>query len=281
MGGDLTQGTIKGDEIACPFHDWRWGGDGKCKLIPYAKRTPAAGPHPRLARPMCAAACCSSGTTPRATRRRPRCASREIAEFASDEWTDWPWNSMLIEGSNCREIIDNVVDMAHFFYIHFAFPTYFKNVFEGHIASQYLHNVGRAGRERPRAPSYGEAHLRLGGVVLRAVVHDQLAAQRLRGLQGRVDPDQLPLPGRRQDSFVLQYGVIVEKPEGPRRGDDREAGRRRSPKASARASCRTSRSGRTRPASTTRCCARRTAPSTSCAAGTSSSTSTSPTSRPR
>lgn len=31
--------------------------------------------------------------------------------------------------------------MAHFFYIHFGLPTYFKNVFEGHIASQYLHNV--------------------------------------------------------------------------------------------------------------------------------------------
>ena len=40
MGGDLSQGTIKGDEVACPFHDWRWGGDGKCKLVPYAKRTP-------------------------------------------------------------------------------------------------------------------------------------------------------------------------------------------------------------------------------------------------
>ncbi|BDH59395.1 hypothetical protein MTP03_43340 [Tsukamurella sp. PLM1] len=40
MGGDLTQGTVKGNEIACPFHDWRWGGDGKCKAIPYAKRVP-------------------------------------------------------------------------------------------------------------------------------------------------------------------------------------------------------------------------------------------------
>jgi 3-ketosteroid 9alpha-monooxygenase subunit A len=40
MGGDLTQGTVKGDEIACPFHDWRWGGDGKCKSIPYARRVP-------------------------------------------------------------------------------------------------------------------------------------------------------------------------------------------------------------------------------------------------
>ena len=40
MGGDLSEGTIKGDAVACPFHDWRWGGDGKCKLVPYAKRTP-------------------------------------------------------------------------------------------------------------------------------------------------------------------------------------------------------------------------------------------------
>ena len=48
-----------------------------------------------------------------------------------------------MDGANCREVIDNVVDMAHFFYIHFAFPTYFKNVFEGHIASQYLRTRSR------------------------------------------------------------------------------------------------------------------------------------------
>ena len=42
MGGDLSQGTVKGDPIACPFHDWRWGGDGRCAKIPYAKRVPAA-----------------------------------------------------------------------------------------------------------------------------------------------------------------------------------------------------------------------------------------------
>ena len=33
-------GHRQGDEIACPFHDWRWGGDGRCKLVPYAKCTP-------------------------------------------------------------------------------------------------------------------------------------------------------------------------------------------------------------------------------------------------
>jgi len=45
--------------------------------------------------------------------------------------------------TNCREVIDNVVDMAHFFYVHKGFPTYFKNVFEGHVATQYYDGVQR------------------------------------------------------------------------------------------------------------------------------------------
>ena len=40
MGGDLSMGEVDGDNIACPFHGWRWGGDGKCADIPYAKRIP-------------------------------------------------------------------------------------------------------------------------------------------------------------------------------------------------------------------------------------------------
>ena len=47
MGGDLTMGEVKGDEIACPFHDWRWGGDGRCKQVPYSRRVPRLrGPPP-------------------------------------------------------------------------------------------------------------------------------------------------------------------------------------------------------------------------------------------
>ncbi|MEX3649487.1 Rieske 2Fe-2S domain-containing protein, partial [Mycolicibacterium porcinum] len=119
MGGDLSQGTIKGDEVACPFHDWRWGGDGKCKLVPYAKRTP------RLARTRAWHTDVRGGLLfvwhdHEGNDPQPEVRIPEIPEAASDEWTDWQWNSMLIEGSNCREIIDNVTDMAHFFYIHFG-----------------------------------------------------------------------------------------------------------------------------------------------------------------
>ncbi|MFD9697648.1 Rieske 2Fe-2S domain-containing protein [Lentzea sp. NPDC059081] len=142
MGGDLTQGTIKGDTIACPFHDWRWSGNGKCVDIPYAKRVPLR-------------ARTRSWVTleenkqlfvwndPQGNPPPENVTIPRIDAAFSTEWSNWTWDSVVIDGANCREIIDNVVDMAHFFYIHFAFPTYFKNVMEGHVASQFLTTRGR------------------------------------------------------------------------------------------------------------------------------------------
>ncbi|MBK0866487.1 Rieske 2Fe-2S domain-containing protein [Saccharopolyspora sp. HNM0986] len=142
MGGDLSQGTIKDNAVACPFHDWRWSGDGRCAGIPYAKRVPL--------RARTQAWTCMERNTqlfvwndPEGNPPPPEITIPELPEVFSDEWSNWSWNSELIEGSNCREIIDNVVDMAHFFYVHYAFPTYFKNVFDGHIATQYLNTKGR------------------------------------------------------------------------------------------------------------------------------------------
>jgi 3-ketosteroid 9alpha-monooxygenase subunit A len=211
MGGNLTQGTIKGDEVACPFHDWRWGGDGKCKLVPYAKRTP------RLARTRAWETDVRGGLLfvwhdhegngPTEDVRIP-----EIPEAADDEWTEWRWNSMLIEGSNCREIIDNVTDMAHFFYIHYGLPTYFKNVFEGHVASQYLHNVGRPDIN-DMGTTYGEAHLDseasyFGPSFMINWLHNNYGGFKAESILINC---HYPVS---QDSFVLQWGVIVEKPKG-------------------------------------------------------------------
>ena len=142
MGGDLTQGTIKGDTIACPFHDWRWSGEGRCVEIPYAKRIPLR------ARTRAWTTLEQNGqlfvwNDPQGNPPPADVVIPDIEGFGSPEWSPWVWNTILIEGSNCREIIDNMSDMAHFYYIHFAFPTYFKNIFEGHIATQYLDSRGR------------------------------------------------------------------------------------------------------------------------------------------
>jgi 3-ketosteroid 9alpha-monooxygenase subunit A len=158
MGGDLSQGTIKGDELACPFHDWRWSGAGRCVDIPYAKRVP---PRART----------RSWTTlerndqlfvwndPQGNPPPPEVDIPEIEGVGSGDWSNWTWNSVLVEGANCREIVDNIVDMAHFFYVHFAFPIYFKNVFEGHVATQYLHSRGREDKGLA-VPGHTEAVLR-------------------------------------------------------------------------------------------------------------------------
>jgi 3-ketosteroid 9alpha-monooxygenase subunit A len=142
MGGDLSMGTVKGDAVACPFHDWRWGGDGRCIQVPYAHRVP---PRARTRSWITLEENCQlfvwndpRGAPPPAEVVIPR-----IEGAFSEEWSQWSWDSVRIDGSNCREVVDNVVDMAHFFYIHFAFPTFFKNVLEGHIATQYLETRAR------------------------------------------------------------------------------------------------------------------------------------------
>jgi 3-ketosteroid 9alpha-monooxygenase subunit A len=211
MGGDLTQGSIKGDTVACPFHDWRWAGNGRCVGIPYAKRVP-----PR-ARTRTWLTCEQNRQLfvwhdPRGRPPGPELAIPRIEGAFSDEWSDWTWDTLVIEGSHCREIIDNVVDMAHFFYVHFAFPTFFKNVFEGHVATQYLNTKGRpdVGKStaytensllRSEASYYGPSYMidylwhDFDGFTIDTV---------LINTHYPVSPT----------SFVLQWGVIVHKPPG-------------------------------------------------------------------
>ncbi len=101
----------------------------------------ASGPHPQAL-----AYQGSQRPTPgmaRSRRVRPAvgAVSPEIEGYADGAWSPWAWNKLLIEGSHCREIVDNNVDMAHFFYVHRAYPTYFKNVIEGHTATQFMDSI--------------------------------------------------------------------------------------------------------------------------------------------
>jgi len=213
MGGDLSQGSIKGDAVACPFHDWRWGGNGRCQRIPYSRRVPPA-------------ARTRSWLTLEQNRQLfvwhdpqgnppPGHVTIPLIDGAySDEWSDWTWDSILVEGANCREVVDNVVDMAHFFYIHFAFPTYFKNVLEGHIATQYLRT-----RARPDVKT-GSNYADGGDSTLRSEAsyfgpsymidnlwhdyHGMTIESVLINCHYPVTPP----------SFLLQWGVIVKRPPG-------------------------------------------------------------------
>jgi 3-ketosteroid 9alpha-monooxygenase subunit A len=210
MGGDLSMGTIKGDAVACPFHDWRWSGDGRCRHIPYASRVPPrARTRSWLAleenRQLFVWHDAQGNPPP------PEVTIPRIEGAFSNEWSDWTWDSVRMEGANCREIMDNVVDMAHFFYIHFGFPTFFKNVFEGHIASQYLTTRGRPdmsegaysgdARLRSEAAYYGPSYM------IDNLYHDYHGIE----VESVLINCHYPVT---QNSFVLQWGIIVKRLPG-------------------------------------------------------------------
>ncbi|TDC17552.1 Rieske 2Fe-2S domain-containing protein [Actinomadura bangladeshensis] len=161
MGGDLSQGTVKGNEIACPFHDWRWGGDGRCKQIPYSRRVPlrartAAWPTMEQDKLLFV------WNDPEG-KQPPEDVRIPVIEGATrDDWTDWRWTEQVVH-TNAREVIDNVVDMAHFFYIHKSFPTYFKNIFENQTATQIMKGVTREDARRARESSGGGGGPRMLG----------------------------------------------------------------------------------------------------------------------
>ena len=223
MGGDLTMGTVKGDTLACPFHDWRWGGDGRCVTVPYAHRVPLR-------------ARTRSWTTleenrqlfvwndPQGAPPPPDITIPRIEGAFSDEWSSWTWDSIRIEGANCREVIDNVVDMAHFFYIHFAFPTFFKNVLEGHVAAQFLNT-----RPRPDVPTgasqSGDATLRSEA----AYYGPSYMIDNLYHEYHGIDVESVLINCHypvTPTSFMLQWGVIVKLPAGLPEGQaDRVAGK--------------------------------------------------------
>ncbi|WP_442945645.1 Rieske 2Fe-2S domain-containing protein [Nocardia sp. SSK8] len=212
MGGNLAHGTVKGDSIACPFHDWRWGGNGKCTAIPYARRVPPLAKTrswPTLER---------NGQLyiwhdPQGSKPTDAVTIPEIEGYGTPEWTDWTWNSMLIEGSHCREIVDNVVDMAHFFYVHYAFPRYFKNVFEGPVATQYMRSTPRHDIEVGTSYDDPNSTLRSDASYFGPSYMVDWLWSEANGMTIETVLINCHYPVS-ENSFVLQYGAMVKKPQG-------------------------------------------------------------------
>ena len=212
MGGDLSQGTVVGDDVACPFHAWRWGGDGRCRDIPYARRVP-----PR-ARTRSWPLQVQDGQLlvwhdPEGNPPDPDVAIPSIDGWDEGEWTPWVWRSVLVPNSHCRDIVDNMVDMAHFYYVHQGLPTYFKNVFEGPRAIQYF-----AGTSWDHAATGAEIEIgEYDGQAVRslATYHGPAYLEdKLWNTYGNLTVESLLITSHypiNATSFVLQYGIVVRK----------------------------------------------------------------------
>jgi len=125
-------GQVEGSCIRCPFHHWLFDQSGQCIEIPYTEKR-----IPRKAR-----------LEPWTVREQggliylwhhpdgggPEFDVPELP-VGDGEWSPWQHHILRIN-THSREIVENVVDIAHFKYIHGTHVGRFENRFEDHKAIQ-------------------------------------------------------------------------------------------------------------------------------------------------
>ena len=107
-------GKVVGDSIQCPFHAWEFDGKGTCTKLPYAKKIPAkAKMRGWLVRE-------HSGMIlvwHDIDNEPPTFEVPEFPEIESEEWSEPEHRTWKIRSHN-QEMGENVVDTAHFKYLH-------------------------------------------------------------------------------------------------------------------------------------------------------------------
>jgi 3-ketosteroid 9alpha-monooxygenase subunit A len=197
LGADLgVGGTVVEDTIRCPFHAWRFDGDGQCVDIPYARS------------PKIPARACVRAWPVRERNglvfvwydglgRAPSYEIPVIEEHGSPEWTGWTVSKMTIR-TQPREIIENVADKGHFPTVHGTHIDEFDNEFVDHMAVQRSAGVayprgGGSDRFRLTATYYGPAY--------QVTVMDSLLPNRLINAHTPIDAH----------SLHLRFGVMLKR----------------------------------------------------------------------
>ncbi len=115
LGAHLGHGgKVEGDGIICPFHAWKFDGDGRCTDIPYAKKIP---PKAKMA---CWPVQEVNGMLfvwHDIEGKPPTWSVPAIPEHGSAEWTPFLRRRWKLRTHN-QEMAENAVDTAHFKYVH-------------------------------------------------------------------------------------------------------------------------------------------------------------------
>jgi 3-ketosteroid 9alpha-monooxygenase subunit A len=139
MGAHLAvKGKVAGDCIQCPFHGWRFDGEGRCVEIPYARAVPPKARQPawrvREVNGVVLVHFDPSGG-------EPQFDVPVIPEFGGEGWLPWATSQYHIK-THPREVVDNLADKAHFAFVHTTEIDEFRFECDGITATQHVR--GRA-----------------------------------------------------------------------------------------------------------------------------------------
>lgn len=136
LGAHLASdgGRPCGDTIACPFHGWRFDGDGRCVEIPYASKIPdkaknALRSWPVIEKNGFIAIWYDPDGNP------PEDYLPDIDPWGAAGWGDWRFQRSRIQAKPC-DVIENIVDVAHFAHVHGGEVQSFENRFGERTVTQ-------------------------------------------------------------------------------------------------------------------------------------------------
>lgn len=126
--------AVIGNNIRCPFHGWEYDQTGQCQHIPFASKIPERAVNALKSWPIVekcgfiAVWHCPDGTAP--TWDLP-----DIPTWGVDNWGDWSFRRSRL-ATQGKEIVENIVDKAHFAFVHGGIPERFDIEFDGIRVSQ-------------------------------------------------------------------------------------------------------------------------------------------------
>ena len=107
-------GRLRDGQLECPFHGWRFGGDGACLAAPGAARVPPARLKAWPLREWCGAIL----VWHHALGQEPQWEMPAVPEHGAADWTRFrPANAWTIR-SHAQEFGENGMDLAHFPFLH-------------------------------------------------------------------------------------------------------------------------------------------------------------------